>query len=577
MRHFLPALLALLAACGEPAPGPMAAAPAAQDAPADPGPGGGDWPQWGRTSSKNMVSTAKNLPFGCEPGELKADGTIDLSTTKGVLWVAKVGSQTYGNPAVANGRIYVGTNNEGRGDPRFKGDYSLLKCLDAVTGAEIWTLTVPKLGTGKVGDWEFLGICSHPTIVGDRVYLMSNRCEIMALDVKGLADGNQGLQDEAEYMSFVGTTPGKPVELKPTDADIIWRYNMIEELGVFQHNITAGSPLAIGDILYCNTSNGVTYDHTDLPSPKAPALVALDRKLAEKPGVKASEILVGEEASKISRRIFHGAWTGPSWATVGGKNILVYGGPDGYLYAFDPKPVKDADGFGIFPELWRYDCNPKEYRFRDGDPTKPIKYASINVGPSEIMGTPTIYKGRAYAAIGQDPEHRRRPGNLTCVDLATGKKVWDLRIEGTMATCAAVAEDLVYVADMPGQLYCVDANTGKVYWKHDTQAEIWSSPLVADGKVYVGNADGVLTVFATEQMKKLADELGGDLEIKTQGKKLVVVKGEEKVREIAAKDAGGWFQKSRFHSAIHCSPVVAQGILYVGTFRHLYALKAEAK
>ncbi|HLF94626.1 MAG TPA: PQQ-binding-like beta-propeller repeat protein, partial [Planctomycetota bacterium] len=337
------AALLLLAACGESAKPPVGPAAAAV------APDNGDWAQWGRTPSKNMSSPAKNLPMSFDPGKLKPDGTVDMATTKNVLWAAKLGSQTYGNPAVANGRVYLGTNNEGRGDPRFKQpDYSLVKCLDASSGQEIWALTIPKLGTGKVGDWEFLGICSHPTVVDNRVYVMSNRCEVLCLDVNGLADGNQGLQDEAAYMAFVGTTAGKPVELKPTDADIVWRYNMIEELGVFPHNITAGSPLVVGDILYCSTSNGVTYDHTDLPSPKAPALIALNRKIAERPGAKPADILVGEEALGISRRIFHAAWTGPSWGEIGGKGVLLYGGPDGFAYAFDPDPVKDSDGYGIF-------------------------------------------------------------------------------------------------------------------------------------------------------------------------------------------------------------------------------------
>jgi outer membrane protein assembly factor BamB len=575
MRVACIAAAVVLVACDPASPasgGSAGGAPAAAAAPDD-----GDWPQWGRTPAKNMVSGAKGLPMSFDPGKLKPDGTVDLSTAKNVLWAANMGSQTYGNPAVSRGRVYVGTNNEGRGDPRFKQpDYCLLKCLDAATGAEIWTLTVPKTGTGKVGDWEFLGICSHPTVVENRVYLMTNRCEVMCLDVNGLADGNQGLQDEAEYMAYVGTTPGKPVELKPTDADIIWRYNMIEELGIFPHNITAGSPLVVGDIIYCNTSNGVTYDHTDVPSPKAPTLLALNRRTAERPDARPEEILVGEEASGISQRIFHGTWTGPSWAEVGGKSVLVFGGPDGFLYGFNPVPVKDADGFGVFPELWKYDCNPLEYRFKDGDRSKPIKYASLGEGPSEIMATPTIHKGRAYAAIGQDPEHRARPGNLTCVDVATGKKVWDLRIDGTMSTCA-VADGLVYVTDMPGRVYCVDADTGKVRWKHDTQSEIWSSPLVADGKVYAGNADGVLTVIAIEPMKKLAAELGGDLEVKPQGKRLLLKRGDETIREIPADDAPNYFQKVRFHSAIHCSPIVAQGVLYVPTFRHLYAIKAGGK
>jgi outer membrane protein assembly factor BamB len=564
------ALAAALWGCG--------AAPS--DGGATPEPNGDDWPQWGRTPSKNMSSPLKNLPFAFDPGEVKRDGTVDMGTTRNVLWVAKLGSQTYGNPAVADGRVYVGTNNEDRSDPRFKGDYSRLHCIDAKTGTTLWTLTVPKMGTGKVGDWEFLGICAHPTVVENRVYLMTNRCEVMCLDVNGLADGNQGVQDEAHYMAFVGVTPGKPVELNPSDADIIWRYNMIEELGVFPHNITAGSPLVIGDIIYCNTSNGVTYDHTDIPSPKAPALIALDRKIAERPGATAAQILVGEENSRISRRIFHGAWTGPSWGEVGGKSLLVYGGPDGFLYAFDPKPVKDSDGYGLFPEKWRLDCNPPEYRWRNGDKGQPIKYASLREGPSEILATPVVYKDRVYVPIGQDPEHGARPGNLVCADLASGRKVWELRINSTMSTCSIV-DDLLYVADWRGltrreggKLYCIGANDGKVLWSYDTASEVWSSPLVADGKVYLGNFDGRLSVFSTVGMKALADQLGAPLEVSAEKQRLVLRKEGKVVREIAGADVENLFHETEFAAAVHCSPVAANGVLYVATMRHLYAIKA---
>jgi outer membrane protein assembly factor BamB len=562
------ALLLLLAACDAASSGGAASGALPPD--------DGDWPAWGRTPAHNMVTDAKNLPFSFDPGKLNPDGSPDLSTAKDVLWVAKMGSQTYGNPAVVAGRIYVGTNNEGRGDPRFKGDYSTLRCLEAATGKEIWTLTVPKLGTGKVGDWEFLGICSHPTVVGNRVYLMTNRCEVMALDVNGLADGNQGLQDEAAYMSYVGVTPGKPVELKPTDADIIWRYNMIEELGVFQHNITAGSPMAIGDILYLPTSNGVTYDHTDLPSPKAPALVALNRKIAEQPGAKPADILVGEEAAGISKRIFHGAWTGPTWAEAGGKSILVYGGPDGIMYGFDPNPVKDADGFGIFPELWRTDCVPHEFRYADGDKTRPIKYASLGEGPSEILGTPVFYKGRIYAPIGQDPEHRDGPGNYVCIDPATGKKVWETRINRSLST-SSIVDDLVYSAEFGGSMYCLDANTGTIQWKYKTDTEIWCSTLAGDGKVYLGNKDGALAVFVLDAMKKLVAELGAGIELEPKGAGLSVNRSGKTVKEISGDDAARMYRRIQFPAELHCTPVVAQGVLYVATMRHLYAIKAGGK
>ncbi len=537
----------------------------------------GDWPQWGHSACKNMSSSATNLPFTFDLGKEKPDGTIDLSTTKNVLWATNMGSQTYGSPTVSNGRLFIGTNNEGRGDPRFKGDHSVLHCLDAMTGKILWTLTVPKLGGGKVNDWEYLGICSSPTVVDNRVYIVTNRCEIMCLDVNGLADGNQGLQDEGQYMSFVGTTPQPPVEVKPTDADIIWRYDMLTELGVFPHNITGSSILAIGDILYCSTSNGVTYDHLDLPSPKAPALVALNRKIAEKPGATPAEILVGEEGSGISKRIFHGVWTSPCWGEVGGKGVLLFGGPDGFMYAFDPRPVKDSDGFGVLPEKWRIDCNPPELRYRNGDRSKPIKYATLGDGPSEIIATPVFYKGRVYAPIGQDPEHRGGPGNFTCMDVATGKKVWEFRMNRSLGTCAIV-DDLVYEPDWDGWFYCIDANSGQLQWKYNSASEVWCSPLVADHKIYLGGVEGRMSIFATDRMKALAVELGPGLEVSIRQKKLVVKKDGKTVREIPAAETANYFSEVEFpEGMVNCSPIVAQGVVYVSTMRRLYAIKAVGK
>ena len=146
--------------------------------------GPGDWPQWGKDATRNMVSPATGLPDEIDVGKyIKGTEDIDMATTKNIKWVVKVGSQCYGNPTVVNGRVYVGTNNDSPRDPRFKGDRCVVYCLDEKTGAFIWQLNIPKLGTGKVSDWEFLGICSSPAIDGDRVYLVTNRCEVICLDV----------------------------------------------------------------------------------------------------------------------------------------------------------------------------------------------------------------------------------------------------------------------------------------------------------------------------------------------------------------------------------------------------------
>src|SRR5216684_3028132 len=80
----------------------------------DPG-GSGDWPMWGGTPDRNMVSNMKGLPV-----------TWDIATKKNMKWVASLGSQTYGNPVVAGGQVYVGTNNEGLRNPKEPGDRGVL-------------------------------------------------------------------------------------------------------------------------------------------------------------------------------------------------------------------------------------------------------------------------------------------------------------------------------------------------------------------------------------------------------------------------------------------------------------------
>src|SRR5438552_18584962 len=74
-------------------------------------PGSGDWPMWGGTPDRNMVSTMKGLPI-----------EWDIKTKKNVKWVANLGSQSYGNIVVAGGVVLIGINNESLRDPRQPGD-----------------------------------------------------------------------------------------------------------------------------------------------------------------------------------------------------------------------------------------------------------------------------------------------------------------------------------------------------------------------------------------------------------------------------------------------------------------------
>src|SRR5688500_9189081 len=125
----------------------------------------GDCPMWGYDSSRNMVSAETGLPVSAVTGKAKP-GTdeIDPAPTQNVKWVARLGSQTYGNPTVAAGRVYVGTNNDAPRDPKYVGDHGVLLCLNEESGELLWQLVVPKLGAGLVVDYPEVVLCSPATV-----------------------------------------------------------------------------------------------------------------------------------------------------------------------------------------------------------------------------------------------------------------------------------------------------------------------------------------------------------------------------------------------------------------------------
>jgi hypothetical protein len=197
-----------------------------------------------------MASSEKRLPARFDPGKKRRDRLgFDPQTTKNVRWVARLGSENYSSPTIANGRVFIGTNDEALDDPRFRSTRGgLLKCLDEATGELIWQLVVPRLeiDRAKVSE-EFdnmnLGICSTATVDGDRVYIVSNRCEVICLDVRGLANGNDGPFTE-ESMFSVGELD-EPVKLAPRDADILWRFDMLRDLPVFPNDAANCSVLCM--------------------------------------------------------------------------------------------------------------------------------------------------------------------------------------------------------------------------------------------------------------------------------------------------------------------------------------------
>src|SRR5690606_23891396 len=128
----------------------------------------GDWPMWGGSPDRNMVSAETGIP-----------AEFNVKTGQNIKWAAPLGSQTYGNPVIAGGRVFVGTNNNGELRKGITGDKGVVVCYAEKDGAFLWQATHDKLPTGRVNDWPEQGICSTVCVEGDRVYYVSNRAELV--------------------------------------------------------------------------------------------------------------------------------------------------------------------------------------------------------------------------------------------------------------------------------------------------------------------------------------------------------------------------------------------------------------
>jgi outer membrane protein assembly factor BamB len=490
------------------------------------------WPMFGGNVDRNMVNlTEKGVPTDWE---IRKD-----HQKKNLKWVAKLGSRAYGGPTIAGGKIFIGTNNGAPRNDRDRNpmnkralDKGVLMCFREPDGRFLWQHVNDKLPSGSENDFNNEGVCSTPSVEGNRVYYVSNRCVVNCLDTEGLANFPPAERKE-QYKS-------------DTDAHVIWQYDMMKELSVFPHNMSACSPLVVGEMVFVVTGNGVDGMHTRIPSPDAPSFIALDKKTGK---------LLWKDSSP-GQNIMHGQWSNPTYAEIGGKPQVIFPGGDGWLRGFEPQTGK---------LIWKCDCNPKDavYDVR-GSGTR-----------SDFIATPVVHDGKIYIGLGQDPEHSTGVSHLWCIDPAgkTGDISPELVTDGTakppktqknpnsgigwhyggpdpdpkakrefifgrtMST-VSVHDGLLYAAELDGFLHCLDANTGQFYWKHDLKPQIWGSTYWVDGKVYVGTEGGDVYIFAHGKEKKLLNK----------------IEMEEPIRS---------------------APVVCNGVLYLMSELNLYAIQEK--
>ena len=484
-----------------------------------------DRPQWGERFSRNMVSPEVGLPASFDP-----------ETGRNVKWSASLGTESYASPVIADGRVIVGANNGEPRDPRHQGDRGVLLCLDEDDGSLRWQLVVPKFQGDIYLDWPRAGICSPASVQDDRVYVVTNRAEVVCLDIHGMANGNDGpYRDEGRHMVLPGRSP---IEVTPIDADILWIFDMRAEVDMYPHDGAHSSILIDGPYLYLNTGNGVDNTHRRIRSPDAPSLIVLDKR---------SGRLVARDGEPMGHRIFHCNWSSPSLGEVDGRRLVFFGGPDGVCYAFNallpganggaplPGPAKTLD------RVWRFDCDPTAPKENLNDYKRNRK-----VSPSNIKSMTVFHDGKLYVTVGGDIWWGKEKAWLQCIDAAkTGEitdegLIWSYPLNKHCCSTPSISGGLVFVADCGRTIHCVDAATGHAYWTHETRGEMWGSTLVADGKVYVGTRRGDFWILAAEKTKRV---LAG----------------------------------VQFDASICGTASAANGVLYVPTLERLWAIEAADK
>jgi outer membrane protein assembly factor BamB len=90
---------------------------------------------------------------------------------------------------------------------------------------------------------------------------------------------------------------------------------------------------------------------------------------------------------------------------------------------------------------------------------------------------------------------------VTCLDAATGRRLWRTLTDSCVKNSPAVGPDgRVYAVSLLGTVYCLDGADGRAVWKQTLgdPAVRWeiSSPTVADGAVYVGVGDHLAALSA---------------------------------------------------------------------------------
>jgi outer membrane protein assembly factor BamB len=362
-----------------------------------------NWPAW-RGPTGQGHSAEKNLP-------------VKWSATENVKWKAPLPDEGNSTPVVWGDRVFVTQatnktvwppkNNAGLASAETR----MLLCFSRADGKELWRKEVAykELESTHVTN----PFCSaSPATDGERVVVSHGSAGVFCYDL----DGKE-----------------------------LWR----RDLGPAEHIWgTAASPVLYKNLVILNFG----------PGPRT-FLIALDKQTGK------DVWKVEEQGSKPEE--YFGSWSTPVVAEVKGRTELVLSWP-GAVKAYNPDTGE---------LLWT--CRGLE---KDGAKDR-LTYTSPLVTDDVVVAM----AGFGGAAIGV------RTGGRG--DVTDTHRLWRVPRNPQRIGSGVIVGEHVYATDEPG-VRCIELKTGKTVWQEAVGGGVWSSIVHAGGRLYVVSQSGETVVFA---------------------------------------------------------------------------------
>jgi outer membrane protein assembly factor BamB len=355
--------------------------------------GAAPWPAW-RGPAGTGVCLETNLP-------------LHWSATENVRWKAPLPEPGQSTPVVWGERIFVSQAVE-------KGNRRTLLCFDRADGALRW-----QVGVAYAGDEP-----SHPS---------NPRCS------------SSPVTDGERVIVWFGSAGLYCYDFEGRE---LWHRDLGEQRHIWGN---ASSPVLHGDVCYLNFGPG-----------QRTFLIAVDKRTGktrwhvDEPGGDS-----GEERPGRDKPPWIGSWSTPILIQSGNREELVLSWPK-RVAAFDPQTGK---------EFWTCSgLNPLVY-------TSPIYQDGIVVG----MGG---YGGMALAV---------RAGGAG--DVTETRRLWHHPKTKQRIGSAVIAGQSIFILDDPGVAECIDLKTGRRLWEErlmgkSARNSSWSSMVLAGDRIYVVNQSG---------------------------------------------------------------------------------------